>query len=255
MNDVTISIITVHKDQFGGLARTFRSVQALCKRPGVQWVVIDGASVTDTSARRELVDSVQSVSDVFLSEPDSGIYEAMNKGVELARGQYLLFLNAGDCLHRHFDPAQVFGPLSPPGPDMVWGRYDESGRRNQRANIAPRGRNWAWWGMPVSHQAILFRRESLGDRPYDETLKIAGDYDLLLRLLSQGASVVTTPVPICVVDGAGISNTAQLPALAEQMAVRKRYYGTFYPLNLAVSAAHLAVAWTGRFGSVRKLWK
>ena len=89
----TLSIITVNKNCLSGLRRTIDSVlEQTCK--DYEFIVIDGAS-TDGSA--ELKERYPQI-DQFLSEPDSGIYNAMNKGIGLAHGKYCLFLNSGDAL-------------------------------------------------------------------------------------------------------------------------------------------------------------
>ena len=250
-----ISIITVHLNDFSGLEQTSQSLRALLSQTEMQWIVIDGASTPINAEQREVLESARRLSNDFVSEPDSGIYAAMNKGVGLAREQYLLFLNAGDCLHHDFESSQIFGEFQQSHPDMIWGSFDESGKNNQMSNIQPRNKKWLWWGMPTSHQAILFRRELLGNTPYNEDLEIAGDYNLVLKLVDQGASITRTSVSICVVDGTGISNSEQNKALTEQMAVRKLYFGTSDFVNWSVSAAHLAIGWIGQIGLLRKLWK
>ena len=179
----------------------------------------------------------------------------MNKGVNLAKGQYLLFLNAGDRLHPEFDMEGLLRIHEQTRPDLIWGSYDESGKHNRLSNIQPRNKKWLWWGMPTSHQAILFRHESLTRDPYDENLKIAGDYDLVLKMVNSGAASKIIPMPICISDGTGVSNVKQGSALDEQMMVRKRYFDTSTIVNLSVSAAHRTISWVGRISSLRKLWK
>ena len=250
-----ISVITVHLNDFSGLHQTRQSLQALHSQIGIQWIVIDGASTPADDEQQGVLDSARLLSDKYISEPDAGIYAAMNKGVSLAREQYLLFLNAGDRLHPAFDPARIFSEPGQISPDMIWGSYDESGKHNRVSNIQARNQKWLWWGMPTSHQAILFRRECMDPHPYDESLKIAGDYDLVLKLVKEGASISSTPMPICISDGMGISNVQQEPALAEQMIVRKRYYGTSAFVNLSVSAAHRLISLIGRLSFLRRLWK
>jgi putative colanic acid biosynthesis glycosyltransferase len=247
-----LTIITIHLNDYDGLLRTLQSLRPILGEGNVEWNVIDGGSERHDG---DILEQVASVADKLISETDHGIYDAMNKGVRIAAGDYVLFLNAGDELHSDFDPARIFREAQLHRSEMIWGSYDESGKKNRLSNIQPRKINWLWWGMPTSHQAILFRREILGSKPYNEELKMAGDYDLVLRLVNEGATIAHTTVPICVADGTGISNTQQKLALIEQMAVRKKYFGTSRIVNLSVFATHLAVAWLGRFGSVRKLWK
>lgn len=252
---MSISIVTVHLNDFSGLHQTSQSVQGLHSQTKIQWIVIDGASAPANDEQQAVFDSASRIADNFVSEPDAGIYAAMNKGVRLAKQKYLLFLNAGDRLHPEFDPNRMFAERGQSIPDMIWGSYDESGNNNRLSNIQPRGKKWLWWGMPTSHQAILFRREYLSHGPFDEKLKIAGDYDLVVKLVSQGANVVTTTLPICIFDGTGVSNLQQGPALTEQMIVRKRYFGTSAVVNHLVSTAHILIRWIGRISFLRKLWK
>ena len=88
-----ISIITVNKNHASGLKRTIESVLMQSSKE-YEYIVVDGAS-TDGSA--ELKKEYPQISH-FISEPDSGIYNAMNKGIRLAHGDYCLFLNSGDTL-------------------------------------------------------------------------------------------------------------------------------------------------------------
>lgn len=252
---MSISIITVHLNDFHGLYKTGQSLQGLRSQTGIQWIVIDGASSPANDEQREILDSARRSSDLFVSEPDSGIYAAMNKGIGLASKPYLLFLNAGDRLHPAFESAQIFKAIEQTKPDMIWGSYDESGKHNHLSNIQPRSKRWLWWGMPTSHQAMLFSRDFLSQDRYDESLKIAGDYDFVLKLLKRGAKVTTTRIPVCVSDGTGVSNIEQGDALDEQMIVRQRYFGTPKVVNRLVSAAHLAVHRLGRVRILRRLWK
>ena len=252
---MSISIITVHLNDFSGLEQTSQSLRVLGEQTGVQWIVIDGASTPANDEQQEVLDSTRLLSDEFVSEPDSGIYEAMNKGVNLAKEQYLLFLNAGDRLHPEFDMEGLLRIHEQTRPDLIWGSYDESGKHNRLSNIQPRNKKWLWWGMPTSHQAILFRRESLTRDPYDENLKIAGDYDLVLKMVNSGAAIEIIPMPICISDGTGVSNVEQGPALTEQMMVRKRYFDTSTIVNLSVSVAHRTISWMGLISPLRKLWK
>lgn len=89
-----LSIITVNKDNLSGLGRTIDSVVSQTS-DDFEWIVIDGAS---TDGSRDLIASHSDKIDYWVSEPDSGIYNAMNKGIKAATGDYVLFLNSGDCL-------------------------------------------------------------------------------------------------------------------------------------------------------------
>lgn len=93
--DVKISIITINYNNKDGLIKTIDSVINQSFKT-FEWIVIDGDS---TDGSKELIESYQNYMNYWVSEPDNGIYHAMNKGIDKAKGEYLLFLNSGDCLY------------------------------------------------------------------------------------------------------------------------------------------------------------
>ena len=88
------SIITVTYNAVDTLERTIRSV--ISQREHIEYIIIDGGS---TDGTQEIVDVYKSYISYFVSEKDSGIYDAMNKGLKAATGEYVWFLNAGDTIH------------------------------------------------------------------------------------------------------------------------------------------------------------
>lgn len=90
-----LSIITVCFNNIEGLKRTYNSIKGQTARDKFEWIVIDGASTDSTP---EWLQEHESEIDKWISEPDNGIYNAMNKGVRIASGDYMLFLNSGDEL-------------------------------------------------------------------------------------------------------------------------------------------------------------
>ena len=94
-----LSVITVVKNDAERLLRTIKSVAAY-KGQLTEYIVVDGGSVDRTI---DLISQNMRLIDVFVSEPDDGIYDAMNKGIDLASGKYLIFINAGDELLMSLD--------------------------------------------------------------------------------------------------------------------------------------------------------
>ena len=89
-----LSIITINYNNCNGLAETIRSVEGQTLKD-FEWVVVDGVS---TDGSRDLIEAHADSFSYWVSEPDNGIYHAMNKGIKEAGGEYLLFLNSGDML-------------------------------------------------------------------------------------------------------------------------------------------------------------
>jgi glycosyltransferase involved in cell wall biosynthesis len=172
-----VSIITVVRNNPERLQRTLQSV-ARFKGADVEYVLIDGAS---TDATLEVIRAHEELLDFWMSEPDGGIYEAMNKGAARSRGRFLMFLNAGDELIA--DVAQLasgaaedcvlqYGRANMVNPDgslsYVKGKRLKSPRKFLK-------------GMPLCHQAILYGRDAMP--AYDPRFRIMADRLLTYRLV------------------------------------------------------------------------
>jgi len=177
-----LTIITIHLNDFDGLLRTIQSLGPVLSRDNVEWVVVDGGS-----KRRDgdVVEQAESHANKFISETDKGVYDAMNKGTCFASGDYVLYLNAGDELHPEFDIDKFFLLADTTHAEMIWGQCMECYENGKTIQIKTRSVSWAWYCMPVCHPATFFRRDSIGDHPYDAWFRIAGDYDLICHLLNE----------------------------------------------------------------------
>ena len=183
-----ISVITVAYNSAATLARTLRSVAGQTHR-SVEHIVIDGGS---TDATRAVLREAGSHVSCFVSEPDHGIYDAMNKGVALATGDVISFLNADD----HFAHADVLArvaqqfaqaPLDALLGDVAFFRPqapDRMVRRYRSDRFSPRALGWGW--MPAHHS--LFVARTLFDRvgPFKTDYRIAGDYEWVARAFGAG---------------------------------------------------------------------
>lgn len=150
-----VSIITVVFNARTDLEQTIAAIDAL-DYPNIEHIVIDGGSTDGTA---ELLNRDRRVTVRSLSEPDHGIYDAMNKGIRLASGEYLWFLNAGDSPAAH-DVLRYL--LLGQAPDIVYGHTNlisQSGHLTKVAKAPNRlSAKTMTWGMSVSHQSILMRR-------------------------------------------------------------------------------------------------
>ena len=163
----SLSVVTVTFNNADGLRKTLHSLAALRDRPQ-EVVVIDGGSTDDTPAVVREFETQLAV--VFASEPDRGIYHAMNKGHSRCRGELVHYLNAGDTVF-----GEPYRRLTQPCllPVHV---HDEHGRFFFKEFIRHGGRAYC-------HQGVLFEREHA---PYDEAYRVAADLDLMLGCFPQG---------------------------------------------------------------------
>jgi glycosyltransferase involved in cell wall biosynthesis len=173
----SIAIVVVCRNVRKALGHTLDSIRSV-DDPRVLPIVIDGASSDGTS---DLLRSLEGWTFHARSEPDGGIYDAMNKGWQACpRDAHVLYLGAGDLLHQLPAPAELIDELGRPWP-VVLGRCDIGATAfRSRWGAEMRLRNTA------HHQALLIHRSVARQPPFDASLRIYGDWDFNLRLLSSG---------------------------------------------------------------------
>lgn len=207
-----LSIITINRNNAAGLEKTLQSV-AVQSFKEFEYIVVDGAS-TDNSV--EVIKAYESefVCMRWLSEPDAGIYNAMNKGVRMASGEYCQFLNSGDCLASKEVVSQMLSALENKGfPDVLYGNMlkqlldgktivDKSGATDEiTLNMFYKG--------CLNHSPAYIKR-SLFDTYgfYDESLQICSDWKFYMKSLVLGETTVRyVDMLVTVFDMGGISET------------------------------------------------
>lgn len=248
------SVMTVTLNNRDGLARTHASLERqTCT--DFEWVVVDGGSHDDTA------DYMKNVREAtFISEPDQGIYDAMNKGMLRARGHYLLFLNAGDELAAA-DVLEAIQSASAQNsaPDFIYG--DALERMRTGACLLKRARSHTnpFSGMFTHHQAMLYKRTALEGFSYDLRWDIAADYDLTMRFLKHGARALYIERPLCIFESGGVSQARAGLGRQEQYRIR-REAGVLPPvLNEALyvfqfSSWHIRRLFPALYWMVRRIW-
>ncbi|SCX81973.1 glycosyltransferase family 2 protein [Flavobacterium caeni] len=222
-----ISIITINYNNKTGLEKTIGSVLSQ-KGVDFEYVVIDGNS---KDGSREVVEQYKSQVAYALSEPDTGIYNAMNKGIRAATGDYLLFLNSGDTLLEQDTLAKAAA--------LIDGQYDFyygnqiylSNRSNQIEHwIAPEQVSLGFFvDNSLPHQATFIRRtlfEKFG--MYNENLKIASDWEFFtVAICLHKASYKHIGMVVADYDFTGISSNPDSYNLvqSEKKIVMERYFG------------------------------
>lgn len=198
-----LSIVTINKDNRIGLQKTINSLQSLGER-NYQWVCIDSVS-TDGSV--ELANQFKTQDDVVISEKDTGIYNAMNKGIGLAKGDYVLFLNSGDTLSTQMKSLDFMKVVT--GHDLALFGFEI--RNTQRK---PRANGWRFWSMPTSHQAIIYSIALLKQNPFDESYRFAADFEHYLRINRTHLSIYSDDRALIVNEPYG--SDAHLPVLLSE---------------------------------------
>jgi glycosyltransferase involved in cell wall biosynthesis len=210
----TFSIITITKDNAVGLRVTLESITEQTNRD-YELIVIDGHSKDGTV---ELVQEFDSIVDRFEQDSGEGIYAAMNQGVAAASGEWVIFMNAGDC----FTGAEVLAGFAPRSDtDLAFGRARKTDGSPQ---IPYQGLVRIWENMPFSHQALFCRTEVLRARPFDLSFRIAGDFDFVMNSYRSGKRFESLDLEVAVADGDGISNTQFVRRVSECYRAARRYF-------------------------------
>lgn len=197
-----LSIVTVNLNNRDGLQKTIDSVVSQTFKD-FEWIVIDGGS---TDGSKELIEQYTDHFAYWVSEPDKGIYNAMNKGVNHAQGEYVLFLNSGDCLWNH-DSLQAVFVQSPPA-DIIYGDYAIiNGNTTQTTHYDNKFAFHTILENSICHQSTFTKRKLLLDDPYDETLKITADWKFLIRKALGGSTFHHVNTIVALYNPNGISST------------------------------------------------
>lgn len=197
-----LSIITINRNNAQGLRKTIESVISQTFTD-FEYLIIDGAS---TDGSTDVIKQYEDKITYWISEPDKGIYNAMNKGILKAVGAYCLFLNSGDALSKDSILSDVFNKEY--NSDILCGYV--SGKRNNENLILYPPRQYTFrflYGHNIPHQAEFIRRKLLIELGlYNETYKILSDYDFNIRSLLYGAVIENLDYEISIIEMNGISN-------------------------------------------------
>jgi len=156
------------------------------RNSGFEWVFIDGGS-SDESL--DLAKEFALPGDIVRSEPDSGIYNAMNRGIKFATGDHVLFLNSGDELHSDIQSIEELG-LNEEIDLQLFGFQIRNKTRMPRSNA------WRVWSMPTSHQAIFYSAKLLQKHRFDESYRYAADFEHYLRINKSYLHIIKSKRPL-----------------------------------------------------------
>ena len=228
-----ISIITITYNAARSLPRTLDSV-ASQTYPHVEHLIVDGASSDDTLSIAQRYQASSRHDVVVQSEPDGGLYDAMNKGLHKATGDYLVFLNAGDTLPRP-DTLEVVAAHAALRPAVIYGDTDivdsEGHFLRHRRLRPPRQLSWRSFrqGMLVCHQAFYVRTDIAQTVDYDLSYRHSADVDWCIRVMKEAARqqlpLVNTHTVLALFEDGGDTTQHHRDSLWERFDVMRRHYG------------------------------
>lgn len=211
-NPCPLTIVTINRNNGSGLEKTIQSVRSQTVTD-FEYIIVDGAS-SDSS-----VDVIRKYSDIFgsrlkwISEPDKGIYNAMNKGISMASGEYVQFLNSGDCLVADDVVEKMYKALSDSGwPPILYGNMLKDMPDGLLRDKCFAGQEISLLGFYIGtlNHSPAYIRKSLFDKYglYDESLRIVSDWKWYMKAIIFGdEKPVYTDLDVTLFDMNGISET------------------------------------------------
>jgi len=214
---MNLSIITINKNNAAGLKKTCLSVVSQTYKD-FEWIIIDGASKDDSvSIIKQYSDRVT----YWTSEPDSGIYNAMNKGIKQAAGNYCLFLNSGDFLLYPWTLEEAFNEIKTCKQADVY--YSDAVEDTYRVITAPKIITLRFFiHYMINHQNTLICRELFERQLYNEKYKITADwYFFISELFQHDITFSHIKTNITVFDTSGVSRIYEKKRLLERKTALK----------------------------------
>lgn len=214
-----VSIITATWNVANTLGPTLESIRNQ-DYPDLELIIVDGGSTDGTLT---LARSFSGPQVTIISEPDRGIYDAMNKGVRLASGTYVNFMNAGDRFAGPGVVAEVVKGIAETKVDYAYGNVLSVYGKGEKLSVA-RPPEFIWRNKPFNHQALFARRSWLEDIPFDLKYSLVADYNQTYAAYRAGAKLRRLPLTIARVNMAdGASKRNYWRMVREKTAVNWRH--------------------------------
>ena len=200
--NIKFTVITVCYNASATIRETIASVLGQTYRE-LEYIVVDDKSTDGTV---EVLESIRDARMTFISEKDSGIYNAMNKGLKMASGDYLIFLGADDTFFDQGVLERVAAKMTG-NDDVVYG--DVMLKTHQKLYNGAFTR-WTWGHRNPCHQRIFYPKSVYGKYQYSEKYRSVADWDYNLRLLSDGIRFRYIAETICTYNDAdGLSSSTK----------------------------------------------
>lgn len=219
-----ISIITIVYNNVRDIEHTILSVINQTYQ-NIEYIIVDGAS---TDGTLDIINTYRGSIDILISEKDNGIYDAMNKGLKKASGEYVLFLNSGDELYDNHTIQTIVEKGN--NADIIYGEtklVDEDRKIvGDRRHKTPAEFDWQSfkYGMNICHQAIYVKRTIA--EPYDLEYQLSADIDWVIRSAKKAKTTKNVNTYVARYLVGGMSQKRHRQSLKERFNIFKKHYGT-----------------------------
>jgi len=232
---IKISIITVVYNGEEDIEETIKSVINQTYK-NIKYIIVDGKSSDNTM---EIIDRYRDKISVIVSEPDKGLYDAMNKGLDNVSGEYVIFMNCGDTFVDSSVLEKIASFLFEQSelPNFIYGDAIEVNNYSNYCYLKKaRNHKFVWYGMFTHHQAMLYNIETIKNNKiqYDLSYKIGADYAFTASFLKVSSIVSYIQLSICKFKQDGLSSKNWWIGIKELWKVRKKILGYNPIVNFSV---------------------
>lgn len=251
MSEPLVTIVTVVLNDSENIRSTIESVLSQTFH-NTEYIVIDGDSKDGTL---EIIRTYEKMITQIISEPDKGIYDAMNKGTVLASGQWITYLNSGDIFSSDAVLEKIFSGQENiiSGSDIIYSDVIADNKLSRKIRSAKNLRLF-WHGLPFSHQAHLVRASLAKSKLFNLNYRICADFDFMYSSYKNGAKFLYHNFPIAIVDVTqGISKNVNLILLYREYLNVCRKYSSFNELIITYLTVPMEFTYAVLRSTLRKI--
>ncbi len=214
MKKMKITVITVCFNVAEEIERTMRSVLDQTY-DNIEYIIVDGSSTDKTvEIAEDILKKYNARNTHIVSEPDHGIFDAMNKGINKATGDYINFMNVGDIFYDNYVINKIFENLNSCEYGVVFGdQYvDKIRKKTMTPFIKKKG---GFRNMGICHQCIFVRSDLAKNHPFDMSYKVSADYNMIMTLYKEGVKFLYLQIPVSIFDMSGYSSQNRILQINE----------------------------------------
>lgn len=245
-SDMKISVVTVVFNGRDHIEATIKSVREQ-DYDNIEYIVVDGGS---TDGTLDIVQESDCV-DAWVSAPDKGIYDAMNKALDLVHGKYVIYMNAGDLFFSKDVVSRAVEQINPTD-EVVYGDYYTLGSRRNDGHHSALPLVSLKYGMITSHQSMFFCSRLMKKMPYSLRYGTAGDYALIYKQFRQGVSFKKLDsITVSYYQAGGVSDVKRISSIMNARRARRDLNGedlkSFLTYLYSLGRAYLTILYCRLF--------